>query len=568
MIQLPLDELRKNLVESGIVRAADFETVLRDAKRTGQDIIDILISRRLIDSDYYINLVSKYFKVPRVDQEASSEIPPETLHLLPEDIARQKKAIIFGKRPNGTFMIAMADPNDLAAIEFLEKYLSAKVDPHIATEQFLSKGFAAYSKETTQNFISVIEENIRESERTKLKGLEEVAVDVPVVSIVDNLVAYAISLGASDIHIEALEGLVLVRFRVDGIMREVMRVPPSVHPAILARIKLLSGLRIDEHSRPQDGRFRYKIAGDFMDVRVAIMPTFHGEKVVMRLLRATTKPLSFADLGMLDSAEKAIRESLRRTFGIILVTGPTGSGKTTSIYSMIDILNKPEVNIVTVEDPVEYDMRYVNQTQVNPAAGITFAGAMRAFLRQDPNIILVGEIRDPETADIAVNAALTGHLVIASLHTNDAPTAVPRLIDMGVPRFLVAAVMNIVMAQRLVRRVCKDCLESYEPKKEFIESAEEQLRFLGSDMKPPRNFYHGRGCHLCGNTGYRGRIAIFEIAQVDANVRNLVSSEEFTLDIMKKKLREKGNRSMFEDGMMKVEQGMTTIEEVLRVIRE
>ena len=568
MIQLPIPELRKNLVDTGLIREGDFTSAVKDAEYTGKNFIDILISRRLITYEYYINFVSEYFKIPRADMAAPHRIPAEVLHLLPEEIARQKRSLVFAREADGTIDVAMESPDDLAAIEFFEKYFKARVKPFIATERFLQQGYTLYSQESSQNFLSVIEENVRESERKKLKGLEEAAVDLPIVSIVDNLVSYAVAMGASDIHIEALEDAILVRFRVDGILREMMRIPKSVHPAITARIKLLSALRIDEHARPQDGRFRYKAIGEIMDIRVAVMPTFYGEKIVMRLLRASTKPLSLTELGMFDDTALGVEENLKRTYGIILVTGPTGSGKTTTLYSMIEILNRPEVNVVTIEDPVEYDMRYVNQTQANPVAGITFASALRAFLRQDPNIIMVGEIRDNETADIAVNAALTGHLVLASLHTNDAPTSVPRLIDMSVPPFLVAAVVNIIVAQRLVRKIWIDCIESHKTPSEIIQAVEEQLQLIESKVKVPHATYKGRGCYSCGLTGYRGRVAIYEVANIDGEVRQLISNPKFTLEAMKHILRSKGMISMLEDGLRKAEHGFTTVEEVLRVIRE
>jgi len=270
-------------------------------------------------------------------------------------------------------------------------------------------------------------------------GEKEVAEEIPIVNIVDAILAYAISLNASDIHIEVLEDVVLIRFRIDGVLHEMLRIPKEVQPAIVARIKILAGLKIDEHRKPQDGRLRYEALGEAMDIRVSIMPTFYGEKVEMRLLRATAKPMSLRELGMLEDTVQIVEESIKKTYGMLLVTGPTGSGKTTTLYSILNMLNRPDVNIVTIEDPIEYYIRYVNQTQINPQAGITFATGLRAILRQDPNIIMIGEIRDEETAEIAVHSALTGHLVLSSLHTNDAPTAVPRLIDMNVPAFLVVS---------------------------------------------------------------------------------------------------------------------------------
>jgi len=388
---------------------------------------------------------------------------------------------------------------------------------------------------------------------------------------VDNLMAYAVSSRASDVHFEILDDVVMIRFRIDGILHEIIRMPKEVHPAVVARIKILSSLRVDEHSRPQDGRFRYKTGETIIDVRVSIITTFYGEKVVLRLLSATQRPLSLAEIGMFDRYSKIVEEAIEKTYGMVLVCGPTGSGKTTTLYSILNMLNRPEVNVVSIEDPIEYDMRYVNQMQVNVAAGITFANGLRSILRQDPNIVLVGEIRDGETANIAIQAAMTGHLVLSSLHTNDAATAVPRLIDMEVPPFLVAAVLNNVVAQRLVRRVHLDCIESYVPDKAVLENIRKQLVAIGIDpasMKLPKTFYRGKGCPGCGHTGYVGRIAIFEVLNFSEEVRKLVISADFNLDNLRNLSRKLGMETMFEDGLKKVERGITTIEEVFRVIQE
>jgi len=351
-----------------------------------------------------------------------------------------------------------------------------------------------------------------------------------------------------------------------------MKIPKEVHSAIVARVKLLGGLKIDEHYKPQDGRFRYKISGgkDVLDVRVSVLPTYYGEKVEMRLLAAAQRPLSLKEVGLLEDAVDVVMENIKKSYGMIVVCGPTGSGKTTTLYSILGLLNRPEVNIVTIEDPIEYDIKFINQTQINPQAGITFAGGLRSILRQDPNIIMVGEIRDPETADISVQAALTGHLVLSSLHTNDAPTAVPRLIDMNIVPFLVAAVVNMVLAQRLVRSICLECIYSMEPSKETVDVIKRQLKELGIEetFKTPKLIYAGKGCQACGGTGYRGRTGIFEILNITEEVRKIIISPDFSLDGLKKVARAQGMISMFEDGLRKVERGMTTIEEVLRVIRE
>jgi type II secretory ATPase GspE/PulE/Tfp pilus assembly ATPase PilB-like protein len=346
--------------------------------------------------------------------------------------------------------------------------------------------------------------------------------------------------------------------------------PKEISPAIIARIKLLSGLKLDEHSRPQDGRFRHKVGNDVVDVRVSVMPTFYGEKVEMRLLTAAQRPLSFEELGMEEDTVSAIKENIKKTYGMVLVTGPTGSGKTTTLYSMLNVLNKPEVNIVTIEDPIEYDIKYINQTQINPQAGITFANGLRAILRQDPNIIMVGEIRDEETAEISVHSALTGHLVLSSLHTNDAPTAIPRLIDMKIPAFLVAAVLNAVIAQRLVRRICITCIESYKPTSEILAAVKNQIAEIGleGEYREPKILFKGRGCKTCNGIGYRGRLGIFEVLNISENVRKLIMSPDFSLDELKKVAKKEGMITMFEDGLRKVEKGVTTVEELLRVIRE
>jgi type II secretory ATPase GspE/PulE/Tfp pilus assembly ATPase PilB-like protein len=328
-------------------------------------------------------------------------------------------------------------------------------------------------------------------------------------------------------------------------------------------------MKLDEHNAPQDGRFRYKIGTENVDVRVSILPTFYGEKIEMRLL-AGTKVLSFEELGMLPDTIKAVVENATRTYGMVLVTGPTGSGKSTTLYSILNLVNKPDVNIVTVEDPIEYDMRYVNQTQVNETAGTSFAGALRAILRQDPNIIMVGEIRDEETAEIAVQAALTGHLLLSSLHTNDAPTAVPRLIDMKIAPFLVSAVLNAILAQRLVRHICLDCLASYSTPPEtarLIARQYEELR-LPKDTPIPKTLFKGKGCPACGHTGYRGRMGIYEVLSVTEPIRQYILDPQFSLDGLREHARKNGMRTMFEDGILKASQGKTTIDEILRVIRE
>ena len=569
MLQIPDQKLKELLVRDGVIKAEDFDAIANEAKRMAQSAANILIARNIINNTYFDSIVAEYYGVEKASL-SGREIPNEIIHLLPEDLARQKRVIVFNKREDGTIDVAMEDPNNLETIDFLTQFLKTKIKPFLAGQEDLNKGFNLYGKKSSEDFKKIIEDNIKESLRLKVSGIQEAAAEVPIIAIVDNVMSYAISSRASDIHLEILEGEILVRYRVDGILHEIIRIPKEVHPALVARFKLLAGLKLDEHSKPQDGRFRYKVGQDSMDVRLAIMPTFYGEKVEMRLLAATERPLSLEELGMLEDTIAFVLENIKKTFGMVLVTGPTGSGKTTTLYSILNILNRPEVNIVTVEDPIEYDMKYINQTQINPASGITFASGLRAIVRQDPNIVLVGEIRDEETADISVQAALTGHLVLSSLHTNDAPTAVPRLIDMRIPAFLVAAVLNIIIAQRLVRRICVNCITSYELSDEMREVIKKQMTELKLILEGnlPKLLYKGVGCPICGFTGYKGRLAIYEVLNVNESIRKIIISENFSLDQLKEEARKNGMMTMFEDGLRKAERGMTTIEEILRVIKE
>ena len=569
MLQIPNDKLKSLLVEDGVVKSEEFDAVAKDAKRMEQAASDILIARNLITPNYLLDIIARYYEIERIEL-SNRAFEESVIQLLPEDVARQKRAVVFNKREDGYFDVAMENPIDIEAVEFLSKFLGGKINAYIVSSGDLNYGFSFYGKKTSESFKKIIEENIKVSLRRKIRGEKEAATEIPIIAIVDNVISYAISSRASDIHLEALEKEVLVRYRIDGILHEIVRIPKEVHPALVARIKLLSSLKLDEHAKPQDGRFRYKLGQDVMDTRVAIMPTFYGEKVVMRLLASTQKPLSLEELGMFEDHAKSIKEAIRKTFGMILVTGPTGSGKTTTLYSMLNMINKPEVNIVTIEDPIEYDMRYINQTQINSAAGITFASALRELVRQDPNVIMVGEIRDQETAEIAIQSALTGHLVLSSLHTNDAPTAIPRLLDMKVVPFLVAAVVNLIEAQRLVRTICLSCVGSYQPDDALVTTIKNQLKELELDLsyKIPTRFYKGLGCIACGGTGYKGRLGIYEILDINEKVRSLIASPDFGLDALKNLTKEQGMVTMFEDGLRKVERGLTTIEEVLRVIRE
>jgi len=569
-LPIPPEQLKKRLVQEGLITEERFDALVAEGDRKNQNIPDLLLSQRIVDSNYLGNILSSLLGVPlaRLDTRPTN---PEVVKTLSEDIARKREVIVFDKEKDGSLDVAMADPSDLETIQFLSQHFKNKINPFLATDSDLNRGFSIYGFQSAQEFKKLIEDNIQESLRGQAKTIEEAAALLPIVSIANSLLSYAIASRASDIHLEILEDITLVRYRIDGILFEIMRIPKAIHPALIARIKILAGLKIDEHYRPQDGRFRYKIVNQTIDVRVSIMPTFYGEKVVMRLLESSQRPLSLEELGMLPETAKIVSDNLKKSYGMVLACGPTGSGKTTTLYALMDILNKSTVNIVTVEDPIEYNMRYVNQTQINQQAGITFANGLRSILRQDPNIIMVGEIRDSETAGIAVQAALTGHLLLSSLHTNDAPTAIPRLFDLEIPPFLAVSVLNIIVAQRLVRRICQSCIYSYDLTKEIHGIIVAQVKELDLDPEAlgiPTRLYRGKGCASCNSTGYRGRLGIYEVFSINEEIKNIMINPNFSLEKLRHAARESGVKTMFEDGLKKIELAMTTVDEVLRVIRE
>jgi type IV pilus assembly protein PilB len=570
MLSFPPQKLKEILVGQNIVPAEKFDEAFGEASRMGQDVGDVLVSKGFLTYDYLYSLFSTYLGVEKANLNTRG-IDRNVISLIDEKFSRERRVIVFSQDADGTLNVAMEDPTDLPTVEFLEKKLGRKIRPYLATPDDLSRGFSLYGRTLTEDFRKLIEDSVKKSLEQKVSQTEEMeaATQIPIVDLVNNMMSYAASLNASDVHMEVFEDSILIRFRIDGILHEIMRIPKEVHAAIIARIKLLAALKVDEHQKPQDGRFRYAAGPTVLDVRVSVIPTLYGEKIVMRLLPATQRPLSLAELGLLEDTAKIIEDNIRKSYGMILVTGPTGSGKTTTLYAVLNLLNRSEVNIVTVEDPIEYNIKYINQIQINPLAGITFASGLRSILRQDPNIIMVGEIRDEETAEIAVNAALTGHLLLSSLHTNDAITAIPRLIDMKVAPFLVAAVVNVIIAQRLVRKICLDCIESYTPTADFSASLLIQIKDLKlPEANLPRVLYRGKGCKVCGGTGYRGRMGIYEAFQVSEDIRKVIVDPAFSLDMLLMVARKEGMVTMFEDGLRKASLGMTTIEEILRVIRE
>ena len=564
------EELKEILISKNILEESTWNEIENEAKKLNISPINLIINRRFIDKNYLANLISEYLGVERANLRGIS-IPSSVLKYVPEQIAINKKVIPV-KEEGSNLYVAMVDPRDQETISLLYNITNKNIVPLFAMEDEIQKALANYQILYREKYQELLNKELAQT--TSVAFLSEEEKSLSATRLVDNLLNYAMGLNASDIHIEVFSNYSLIRFRIDGVLREIMKLPKDLHPGIIARIKVLSKLQLDEHFRPQDGRFKTKL-GDFeFDIRVSIIPTMYGEKAVLRLLASHFRPTSLAELGMDEEMQKLMEKAMSKTYGMILSTGPTGSGKTTTLYTILQLLNKPEVNISTIEDPIEYELERINQVQINPAVDLTFATGLRAFLRQDPDIIMVGEIRDYETADIAIQAALTGHLILSTLHTNDAPTAVPRLIDLGVPPYLIASTLTLVMAQRLVRKICLNCvytLEITEAQKQLIL---EQLRISGltdeeiKNIEIPDYLYKGSGCDFCGNSGYSGRTGIFEMFFVDDEIADYLSKKDFNLVTFRSILKEKGFRTMFQDGLNKIIAGVTTLEEVLRVIKE
>lgn len=565
------EKLKTLLVESGAVTAQGFESASEEARRAGQEVVNVLIGRGDLPEYYLVELLKKYFEVSAVDLRTAG-LSVKVVEMIPESYAKSEHVVCFSYDEGQNLVkVAMTDPTDYDAINFLSYKLNARVEPYITTTESLQYGLRQYKQTLGEDFDKVIQKNVQKViAASGEQDLIKLAQAVPIITILDSIIEQAMQLNASDIHFEPLPKELLIRYRIDGELHEVLSLSKSVDSILVARVKVLADLQIDEHRIPQDGRFRFDLeVGGSTDVRVNIMPVLNGEKVEMRLLKVNTRPLSLEELGLSPTGVEIINREIKKPHGMILVTGPTGHGKTTTLYAVLNILNTSKVNITTIEDPIEYEIPRVNQTQVNIRAGITFANGLRSILRQNPDIIMIGEIRDNETVDIAVHAALTGHLVLSSLHTNDAPSALPRLLDMGAPAFLLASTVNLVVAQRLVRRICQLCVESYNTTPEMERLIKAQLVLAGEDhiRETPKILYKGKGCNACGGTGFKGQIGIFEIFLVDEDIRQLLLKMASVREI-KAKAIEKGMISMFENGLSKVEKSETTIEEVMRVVRE
>jgi len=576
-------QLKAFLLDAGLIKEDQFEEAYKKAKKTNQKIGDVLISENLVSQEKLIRLEAYILGVPFVDLE-KEKISLEILRIIPEPIARSHNIVAFRKKGKN-LEVAMLDPEDLKTIEFIRKKANLKIMPRLTTPKSIKNVLSQYQESLETEFGEIIKKEaggikkLPDEEVVEEKQeLEKQAQELPIIRIVDTLLKHAILQRASDIHIEPMEKEVLVRYRIDGILRDAMTLPIITKSGIVARIKVLSNLKLDEHRLPQDGRFKIESEDYKYSVRVSILPVFNGEKAVMRLLPEKAHGYSLENLGLREETLERVQEAIRKPVGMILVTGPTGCGKTTTLYSMMEILNTPGVNISTVEDPIEYRMPRINQTQVNPKIGLTFASGLRSLLRQDPDIIMVGEIRDEETASLAINAALTGHLVLSTLHTNSAAGTIPRLIDMKVEPFLLSSTLNLILAQRLVRRLCgekekykmgKDELKNltkYCSLKRIEEVLREEKILKDKNGIKDIEFYRPKASKESPD-GYKGRIGIYEVLRISESIKTLINKGA-TSDEVQARAQKEGMRSMIEDGFIKAAQGITSIEEVLRVIIE
>lgn len=497
---------------------------------------------------------------------------PEILTFVPEPVARRYNVIPFSlDQKTNTLSVAMINPLDLQVIDFLEKKTGKLIKPFIASPDDLKTALnEQYAGVLSTKVSAVLQEStpqLKKEGEVKTIKIEEIIRQAPVAKIVATILEYAIKSRASDVHIEPLEDRSRVRYRIDGMLHEKLILPKRIHESVISRIKILSDLKIDEKRVPQDGRFNFKAGNEEVDLRISTLPTVNGEKVVMRLLKKSGGVPTLPELGLRGLALKNLETNMLRPHGIILITGPTGSGKTTTLYAILTRVNTGRVNIVTVEDPVEYQITGINQVQINPAAGLTFASGLRAFLRQDPNVIMVGEIRDTETADLAIQASLTGHLVFSTLHTNNAAGALPRLLDMKAEPFLIASSVTAIVAQRVCRRICPHCKESYVPLSPVIEDLKKVLGKLYPSSSGNLKLWKGKGCEECNKTGYLGRIGIFEVLPLSDRVGKLVLERAASIDLEKQAIEE-GMTTIKQDGYLKAIEGITTLEEVLRVAQE
>lgn len=590
------ERLAKILVENKKITPEQVKEFKKEQESTHRSFQELVLTHEIVNDEELTKLYAAFIGIPFVKLNPK-EITKETVTAIPERIARQYNAIVFQIDPDGTHYLAISDPDDLQSIDFIQKYTGKNLIVNAASQDNILTCLQIYRDGSEVEIGKTIEVETEEEVEEKVSE-SDIAEDSPIAQTVNLVLEFAIRSSASDIHIEPRDEYVSIRYRIDGVLKEVNKLPKNVHAALVSRIKILSNLKIDERRVPQDGRFKINLGGRAFAFRVSTLPITTGEKVVMRILNESSKALTLEQLGYWGKAKVRIEEAIKQPHGMILVTGPTGSGKSTSLFSILSMLNDPKVNISTVEDPVEYKIPGANQTQVNPTAGMTFIAGLRALLRQDPNIIMVGEIRDAETANLAVQAALTGHLVFSTLHTNNAATCLPRLLDMKIEPFLIASTVRAVVGQRLVRMLCKSCREKYTPtqtdldeiqrvfgihtKDDFerlhrldAEAAKEEIggnlkdQPLSSTDKGIAFLYreHTGGCDECNGAGYSGRRGIYEVLANTIGVQKLIVENATSNDIQEKAIVEE-MVTMQTDGLIKALRGITSIQEILRVTRE
>jgi len=571
------DLILQNLVERQVLSIESANAV--QAKLQGvADLREVLVGGGLIEPEEYVQSYAVVTHMPYVNLREVS-ISKAALEIIPESTARGHMIIAYQQDEAG-LKVAMANPNDRQIVEFVHKKVDMPVVVALASEESIRSALAQY-QESLENELGVLIDKAQSVALTMADDPNKAATDLPTIKIVETILKHAILEGVSDIHVEPTEKQLVVRYRLDGLLKDMLVLPKKVMPGMVARIKVLSNLKIDEHRLPQDGRFKVETDDYKVAFRVSTLPVFDGEKIVMRLLDESGQGLTLDDIGMREPILKRFRNNVSKPHGMVLVTGPTGSGKTTTLYSAMRELNQPEVNISTIEDPIEYRMERINQTQVQPKIGLTFANGLRSLVRQDPDIIMVGEIRDEETASLAVNAALTGHLVLSTLHTNSAAGAVPRLVDMQVEPFLISSTTNILLAQRLVRRVCPECVSKKKVDKAILDSmgsladTDELLEVLKREGAAPKDasweqveFAVPDGeCAKCTG-GYKGRLGLYEIMEVTPKIQKLITNNVTSHELEQAAREEQQMVSMIEDGLIKVVEGATSLEEVLRVAKE
>ncbi len=590
--------VKELLLKSDKVSEEQINSVREQSGDSKSPLQDLVIKANIISEKELTKLYAEEIEVPFIELDPKN-ISTEILKLIPERVANQYKIVLYGVDDTGAKMLATENPDDIEAINFIKKQLGDDIRVAIATKQNILACLDQYKGEISTELTKVMTPEELAEDIDESISEEDVAEDSPIAQTVNLVIEYAVKAGASDIHIEPRESYVSVRYRIDGVLKETNKLPKKVMSPLVSRIKILSNLKIDERRAPQDGRFKISANSQIYALRVSTLPIVDGEKVVMRILNESSKALSLEDLGYWGRSLEDINSAISQPHGMILVTGPTGSGKSTSLFSVLSLINSPTVNISTVEDPVEYRIPGANQTQVNPIAGMTFANGLRALLRQDPNVIMVGEIRDSETASLGVQAALTGHLVFSTLHTNNAATTLPRMLDMGIEPFLIASTVRAVVGQRLVRRLCMECREATELDEETLKRAEktfgindklsydyihqlEQKALEGgigksnkgnepsdelstSDSSIKRIWkHHENGCDNCNKTGYRGRIGIYEVLRNSDSIQKLIVSNA-TSEVINQQAINEGMVTMQLDGLIKALRGQTTIEEILRV---